>query len=258
DSGNVDVTSNYTITPVNFLTGTINPKPLHDIFGSATYNGTTTFTAAESTFNTLGTGNGVVGSDVVTINGGSLTVPNKNVNTYTTSAGLNVSGLTLSNSDYVLDTSASANNSFSVLGRQITISAVNNTKTYDGNTSSINISQLTSGSLAPGDTGAYSQLYSTPSAGINNKTLIPSVIITDSGNVDVTSNYTITPVNFLTGTINPKPLHDIFGSATYNGTTTFTAAESTFNTLGAGNGVVGSDVVTINGGSLSVPNRNVN
>ena len=97
-------------------------------------------------------------------------------------------------------------NSFSITARPISITAQTNTKTYDGNTSSVAVSTLTAGSLATGDTGTYSQTYDNKNYSVAGKTLTPGVVIRDAGLVDMTSNYTVTPITDATGVINKKAI----------------------------------------------------
>jgi len=103
-------------------------------------------------------------------------------------------------------TSSAESDAFAVTAKAITITAQTNTKTYDGDTSSVAISTLTAGTLAAGDTGTYSQTYDDKNYSVAGKTLTPSVVIRDAGLVDVTSNYTVTPVTDATGVINKKAI----------------------------------------------------
>jgi autotransporter-associated beta strand protein len=87
----------------------------------------------------------------------------------------------------------------------LVITAAANTKTYDGTTSAAATPTL-AGSLANGDTATLTEAYSDRNVGTGNKTLIPAVTITNSSNVNVTTNYTITLNSVSTGTISAKAL----------------------------------------------------
>jgi hypothetical protein len=124
--------------------------------------------------------------------------------------------------------------------RAITVTAGSDTKVYNGTTSSSTIPTVTSGSIATGDTGSWSQTYDTKNIGTL-KTLTPAGTVNDgnSGN-----NYTVTFVPVSTGTITTKAL-TVSGitaaSKVYDGTT-----NATLNTASAALvGVCGLDTVTL-------------
>jgi hypothetical protein len=79
----------------------------------------------------------------------------------------------------------------------ITVTAATNTKAYDGTTSALATPAITSGSLAVGDTAAFSEGYDTPAVGTG-KTLIPSGTVGD-GNGG--ANYSVTFVTNTSGAI---------------------------------------------------------
>ena len=91
---------------------------------------------------------------------------------------------------------------FDIGTRAITVSAVANTKTYEGDTTAASIPTITSGSLAPGDTGNFTEAYGDRNAG-SGKTLTPSGSVSDgnSGN-----NYTIGFVPVVTGVIDTRAI----------------------------------------------------
>jgi hypothetical protein len=76
---------------------------------------------------------------------------------------------------------------------------VTDAKTYDGNTSSTQKPTIAP-PLVIGDSSGFTQAFNTKHAGIGNKTLIPAGSAND-GNSG--ANYSVTFVNFTTGTINP-------------------------------------------------------
>ena len=81
--------------------------------------------------------------------------------------------------------------------RALTVTAVSDTKAYDGTTSSSGAPTITSGALAAGDSANFTQTFDTQNAGTG-KTLTPAGSVTDgnSGN-----NYSVTLVAVTTGTI---------------------------------------------------------
>jgi autotransporter-associated beta strand protein len=115
----------------------------------------------------------------------------------------------------------------------ITVTAVANSKTYDGATSAAATPTLT-GSLASGDTATLTETYDTKNTGTG-KTLTPTAIIKDSGNNVVTANYTITYVTSTAGAISAAPLAYVANPASRN----YGSANPAFS--GTVNGFVGSD-----------------
>jgi autotransporter-associated beta strand protein len=84
----------------------------------------------------------------------------------------------------------------------LTVTAVTDSKTYDGSTNSAATPAITSGALATGDTPNFTQAFDTRNAGVG-KTLIPSGVVSD-GNGGHNYNVTFVPVGL--GLINPRPL----------------------------------------------------
>ena len=85
----------------------------------------------------------------------------------------------------------------------ITVTAATNTKTYDGTTSAAAVPTITGGSLATGDTAAFSETYDNPNVGTG-KTLTPAGSVNDgnSGN-----NYQVTFDTDTTGAITQTADH---------------------------------------------------
>jgi autotransporter-associated beta strand protein len=136
------------------------------------------------------------------------------------------------------------------------VTAVSNTKTYDGTTSAAATPALTSGTLSSGDTATYSETYSTKEVGTGSKTVIPAVTIKDGGNVDVTASYTITLTSVSTGTISAKALSvgsPTIASKIYDGTATAGAV-----IVGTLSGFVGSETVTATGTAAAYSSANAN
>jgi autotransporter-associated beta strand protein len=106
----------------------------------------------------------------------------------------------------------------------LTVTATNNSKTYDGNTSASATPTRTSGTLDSGDTGSFTESYDTPNVG-SSKTLTPTGTIKDAGNNDVTSRYNITWTAANVGTITAAITPIIVsGSRIYNGLATAQAS----------------------------------
>ena len=180
--------------------------------------------------------------DIVSLSGTAVyTFNNKNVGT---GKAVTVSGLTLSGanaSGYSLPT---LNQIPGLIGnitvRPITVTAVTNTKTYNGTTGSSGVPTY---SLQSGDTTTTlpSQSFDTKDIGVN-KTLTPSGLVINDGNGG--NNYSISYAPVITGTINAKlltvalvgPIDKI-----YDSTTAASITQSNFNVTG----IVGSEDVTI-------------
>src|SRR5579862_1083294 len=231
--------NNYSYTFVTNTTGVISARAITvtAATNSKVYDATTSAAAAPTiTSGTLASGDTAGFTEVYA---------SKNVGT----------GLTLTPSGSVNDGNSGNNYAVTLVtnttgvitARAITVTAATNTKTYDGTTSAAATPTITSGTLQGTDTPSFTESYSTKTAGVGNKTLIPSGTVTD-GNSG--TNYSYTFVNFTTGTINTKALTVTGVTASdkaYDGTTT-----ATLNTGSAVLvGVVPLDVVTLNAGSAT-------
>jgi hypothetical protein len=149
--------------------------------------------------------------------------------------------------DFSLSGTAAANYSIdynpikaNITARPITITALINSKVYDGMTSASAIPTLDSGTIADNQTATYSETYDNANVGTG-KSLIPSVTIKDAGDVDVTANYAVTANTVITGSITLRtapymrnrnvPLRiaisDLLNQATDNGGTGLTLASVT-------------------------------
>ena len=142
------------------------------------------------------------------------------INTSLSSPGLDANA-------YVLSAQPTA--SGDITQRPLTVTAVSNTKTYDGNTSAAAIPIITPAGptgLQGADVAAFTETYDTKNAGTN-KVLTPAGLVNDgnSGN-----NYAYTFVNDNTGIINNIPITNLTatpGSIVCNGgTTTLTVSAS--------------------------------
>jgi len=159
-------------------------------------------------------------------------------------------GLTANNNNYTI---TFANGSLTIDPLTITVTAVPDTKPYDGNTSSIGIPLIT-GVLAVGDTPNFSQTFDTPDIGTN-KTLTPGGIVNDGnggGNYNVIF---ITDTNGVVAGIAVTVNGITANNKMYDGTNA-----ATLNTAGATlSGVVPGDVVLLDvtGATGTFSNKNV-
>jgi hypothetical protein len=209
---------NYTLTQPT-ATANITPAPLTPTITAASrgYDGTT---AATITARTL---TGVIGSDDVSLVGGTASFADKNVGIGKT---VTATGLELSSADadnYQL-ASTSTSTTANITTRAITVRAATDGKSYDGTTNSSAAALITTGSLADGDSAAWTQSFDNKNVGTG-KTLTPNGSVND-GNGG--ANYTITFDTASAGTITTRALTV---SATgvnkvYDGTTTATVTLS--------------------------------
>ena len=138
---------------------------------------------------------GFVGSDTwTTAPTGVIATPDRNVGSYAISfSGGNAGGNYTVN--YVPGT-------LTVKPRPITVTAVADSKTYDGTLSSAGVPQITSGTLVSGDSASWSQSFASKDIGAG-KTLIPTGSVSD-GNGG--ANYAVSFVNNTAGVITAAPL----------------------------------------------------
>jgi hypothetical protein len=207
---NSSVVSDYAIDATSkTVAASITPKTLTATVTapSKTYDGTTTANASLS-INSAG----LIGTETVTASGtASFNSKNVNeanlvtVNTTTLSNGNN--GGLASNYNLAAGQAVAA----SIARRDLTLTAPQVNKTYDGTTtaltSSANISNsvpvVSSGSLAANDslTGS-SLLFDTPRAGNNKTVTVGQAVIKDSLNADMGSNYNTTYIANTNSSIN--------------------------------------------------------
>ncbi|MFZ5882703.1 MAG: beta strand repeat-containing protein, partial [Chloroflexota bacterium] len=130
--------------------------------------------------------------------------------------------------------------------RPITVSAVTDSKTYDGTATSSAVPSITSGNLVGSDTAAWTQTFDNKNVGTN-KTITPAGTISDGNGGN---NYSITFQSVSTGVITAKTL-TVSGitaaNKVYDGN-----ANATLNTSSASLvGVVSGDSVTLNTASAA-------
>jgi hypothetical protein len=182
--------NNYTLVQPPGVVANITPKTITATGVTApnrVYDGTTVVSL------TPGTLSGAVGGDSVTLAQGTGSIANKNVGT---NKPVTVTGFTLSGTDaanYVLAPLTAL--TITITPRPITVTAVTDSKPFDGTTTSTG--QPTVVGLAPGDTITTSQVFDDPNIG-SGKTLYPTGTITD-GNGG--ANYTLILTATLGGAI---------------------------------------------------------
>jgi len=184
--------ANYAVTFANDTTGVITAKPITvtAVTDSKVYDGHTSSAGIPAVSPGLASG------DTANF---AQTFDTKNVGT----------GKTLSPSGLVTDGNGGANYAVTfandttgeVSAKPITVTAVTDSKVYDGHTSSVGIPTVSPG-LSSGDTANFAQAFATKHVGTG-KTLIPSGNVTD-GNVG--ANYAVTFANDTTGVITAKPI----------------------------------------------------
>ncbi len=173
------------------------------------------------------------------------------------SAGLNLSGTTHTNTgiyngdawSFAGGTNYNDENSTvddSISKADLTVTAVTDTKVYDGNTTSTGLPNLTSGTLAGGDSAVWSQTFDNKNVGTG-KTLTPAGTVSDGNGGN---NYNVTFVPDTTGIITEKSLTASIAGVNkiYDGNTDATVTPST--------DAIGGDDVSVNG-TASFDNKNV-
>jgi hypothetical protein len=178
-----------------------------------------------------------LGSDTITgfTNIGYTYTANFDTKEIGTNKAITFEGIVLTGADagkyQLADDTASA--TADITARAITVTAGTDTKVYDGTTSSDTVPTITSGSLAPGDSATWTQVYANKHVDTL-KTLIPSGTVNDGSGGH---NYTVTFVNDTTGVITARPITVTAGSDTkvYDGTTSSdTVPTITSGSLGTG------------------------
>jgi hypothetical protein len=205
--------NNYAVTFVSNAMGQITARAITvtAATGTKVYDATTSSTATPTiTAGSLASGDTAVFSE---------TFDTKNAGTGKTLA---VTGFVKDgNSGTNYTVTFAVNTTGSVTARAITVTAAPNVKTYDGTTSALALPTITAGSLATGDTAAFSETFDTKNVGIS-KTLTAAGSVNDgnSGN-----NYTVTFAANTTGVVTARPITvtAVTDTKTYDGTTTATA-----------------------------------
>ena len=253
NDGNGGNNYTYTFTPVS--TGVITAEALTITAAANTkvYDGTTSATGVPTiTSGSLGTGDTANFTEAYST---------RNVGT----------GLTLTPSGTVNDGNGGNNYTYTfnpvstgvITAEALTITAVTNTKVYDGTTSAAGVPTITSGSLGTGDTANFIETYNTRNVGTG-LTLTPSGTVND-GNGGNNYTYTFVPVS--TGVITAEALTitGVANTKVYDGTTSAAAVPTitsgslqgsdtanfieTYNTRNVGTGLTLTPSGTVNDGN---------
>jgi hypothetical protein len=239
DAGNYALAATSVMTTADITALTLAPQ-----FTAAdkVYDGTT-----DATILTRSASGTIIGGDKVAVAGGSAEFDTRHAGTVKTVTG---TGFSLDGEDavnYLLNPTSAATTA-SITRRPITVTAAPDTKTYDGTTSSSATPTVTTGSIATGDEGAFTQTFDTRHVGTG-KTLTPAGAVSDDNGG---ANYLVTLAENHTGVIQAKAL---IGSITaedktYDGTDA--AAIATRSLVG----VVGTEHVSYVGGTATFDDRN--
>ena len=186
--------ANYTVTFATNSTGEIAARPI-TVTASSDIKGydATTSSAAIPTI-TAGT---LAGTDT-----GSFTQTFDTANVGTAKTLTAAGSVTDGNGGANYAITFATDSTGEITARAITVTAVSDTKAFDGTTTSAGIPTVTSGTLAGTDTGAFSQTFDTADTG-SGKTLTPAGSVLD-GNAG--ANYTITFVTDTTGVITGRAI----------------------------------------------------
>lgn len=215
----------------------------HVTVNNKTYDGNAAAAIGSRTFSS-----NLTVTENVSLAGGSAAFSNKNVGV---GKAVNATGLSLTGIDaskYVLS-STTASAAANITARAITVSAIAESRQYDGSISSSAAPAVTSGSLAAGDSGSFTQSFDSKNVGAN-KTLAPSGSVND-GNSG--GNYSVSLSSVSTGAITAKLLT---GSITVNDKE-YDGNASAVITACSVTGIIGSDDVSCTGGAGTFDNRNV-
>ena len=236
--------ADYSVTFATNATGQITARAITVTAApnSKTYDGTTSAAATPTL-----TAGSLVGSDTLAF---SESYDSKNVGTGKTLAAAGSVSDGDGGNDYAV--TLLANTAGAIAVRAITVTATAYGKVYDGSTSAAALPTITSGSLAPGDTAAWSESYdnstgSGKNVGIN-KTLDAAGSVNDGNNGN---NYTVTFAVNTAGAIGQRPITVTAATNTkgYDGSTSASATP----TVTSGS-LVGTDTLAF---SETYPNKNV-
>jgi trimeric autotransporter adhesin len=211
---------------------------------SKTYDATTAAALAGSNYAL----SGVVAGDTVSVSNTSGSYDTKNVGVGKT---VTVNGLALtggSAQDYSLSGTTVSGAVGTITPAALTVTAVTNTKTNDGNTSSVAVPMVTG--LLGTDSSGFSEVFDSKNAGA--RTLSPTGVANDGNGGN---NYIVTPVS-VAGLIQQKLLTAALQgnvSKTYDGTTSATLTAANY----ALPGVVGGDAITVTNTSGTYDTANV-
>lgn len=190
---NYDVThqprTNSSVTPFALTLSGVNVN-------DKIYDGNTSATLAAG-----GTLIGIIGADDVAPDLSSAVAVFGNENASTGKA-VTVTGAALTGTNAFNYSVVQPTTTGTILPRPISITAVTDTKPYDGATTSVGVPFLSAGTLVLGDSAVYSQTFATKHVGTG-KTLNPAAAITDGNGGN---NYAVTAITNNTGVVTAIPL----------------------------------------------------
>jgi filamentous hemagglutinin family protein len=231
-SNGTGLASNYTLVQPTLSNVTIAQAPLTITGLSGTgriYDGTVVDALSGTAVL-----NGLVGSETLTMsNTGSGTLASKNAGSEAVATNVTLSNGTGLASNYVLTQPTLGN--VTITPAALTISAVSDSKTYDGTTNSSQTPTVTAGTVFTGDSlSALTQSFASKNVlGQNGSTLNVNSITLNDGNGG--NNYTVT-VDSATGTITPASLviNAVSATKTYDATTNSTGIPTVTGTVFSG------------------------
>ncbi|PYP91739.1 MAG: hypothetical protein DMG65_06750, partial [Candidatus Angelobacter sp. Gp1-AA117] len=214
----ITVLSNLTSPPPAATTTDLDP------LSTVTYGTAVTFKATVSPAPTDSTADDVTFMEGTTVLGTGTADTSTGVATFTTTATqLNAGSHPIQ--AVFAGTASFAGSSSSTLSQNVdkeplTVTAVTNTKTYDGTTIAAGVPTITSGALQGSDTANFVEAYDIRHAGTG-KTLTPSGTVNDGNGGN---NYSYTFAVDTTGVINARPLSvtAVTNTKTYDATTAAT------------------------------------
>ena len=235
DAGNYSLQNTTATTTANITTA---PLTVTATGVNKQYDGNTSATVTLS--------DNRVAGDVFTDSYTSASFADKNVGMGKT---VSVSGISISGTDagnYTFS-NTTASTTANIAVRCITVTAQANKKNYDANTSATAAPTVTTGSLAAGDTGSFTETYDTKNVGMG-KTLTPAGSVNDNNGG---ANYKVTFANNTSGEIDAIGLTVTATGVNrqYDGTTAATVTLS--------DNRVSGDVFSDNYTSASFTDKNV-
>ncbi|HZC17971.1 MAG TPA: YDG domain-containing protein, partial [Caulobacteraceae bacterium] len=234
--------ANYAVSTTNAY-GEIDPELLTAVIVAPvdkTYDGTTNATLSEENYSLSGA---FVGDDVgvsgpTGADSGQYSDKNVGTGIQVTAEGVSLTGDT---SNYTLVSTEATGNVGEIDPAQLTLAAVTDSKTYDGNTLSSAMPSVTG--LVSGDSIDVTQSFAGKNAGSELLSVDPGFVITDGNGGN---NYIVDSSGTAQGTIFQKALTaGLTGSVEkiYDGTTTATLTDENYLPL---SGVVKGDQVSLN------------
>jgi hypothetical protein len=214
--------NNYTVIFTTSTGGSITARAITVTAATGTkgYDGTTSSTAVPAI-----TGSGLVSGDTAAF-GETFVSKDAGAETLVPAGSVNDGN---GGDNYVV--TGVDNTVGSITGRAITVTAATGSKVYDGTTFSTAVPTITGGSLASGDTAAFTETFNTKNVGTGETLTVAGLINDGNGG----ANYAVNVVNNATGSITARAITvaAATGTKVYDGTTSSTA------------------VPTISGGSLA-------